>query len=330
MHERKKKIPAVLFAAIVMLNCGLSAEAAEQKKIRLMCMGDSITDGFWLQGGYRNTLCQSITDNGLESEIDMVGPNWGGNIYDPQHAGFSGYSIDNIAQENSISGGRTGLSSFAGSMLQEHPADLVFLQIGTNDILSLYDLEHFGERLEGLVNIVLEALPEEGALCLATLPVMDANDHLYINEYFFTPDSMDEAVDLCNSQIRALADKLEKAGQPVYLAEVNHILDKNDLYDGVHPSEAGYAKLGNYWYAKLNDYRNGTLQSDVTATDAPDKGDVNADGRLSIADTVLLSRYLCTQSQMTDSQAKQADMDENGRINAVDFSLLKRSIIKDA
>ena len=321
-----KQKAAVCTAALMLTGTVCPVRAAESAPLRLMCLGDSITDGFWMPGGYRNTLCSLITENGLEQQVDFVGRNWGGSGYDPQHAGYSGYSIDNIAQEDSISGQRTGLSSFAEQLLADCPADLIFLQIGTNDILSQYDLAHFGARLRNLTEIVLDALPENGALCLATLPVMDANDPLYINPYFFTPESMDQAVNDCNAQIRSLAKELADAGKPVYLAEINRVLTKDDLYDGVHPNAEGYEKMGRFWYQKMLDFRAGTLKSD--ADDIPaQKGDLNADGSTDPADCLLLSQFLTAQDNLTAEQAASADLDRNRKLTAADLTLLKRGIL---
>ena len=324
MYDKQKRIAAALLAAVMLT--GKGPAHAEEQKLRVMCMGDSITDGFWLPGGYRNTLCSLVTENGLAEQIDFVGPNWGirtDDGYDPNHAGFSGYSIDNIAQEQSVSGGRTGLSGFADTMMQEHPADVVFLQIGTNDILSLYDLDSFGERLHGLVDMILSALPEHGRLYLATLPQMDANDHLYISEYYFTVESMDEAVEHCNAQIRALAESLAAEGKPVTLANVNGILTKADLYDGVHPSEEGYKKLGTFWYKQLTDY----LQSEPETPQetAPLPGDLNADGKKDSADAALLRQYLAGEPVLTQAQAELADLSGDRHLNAIDLTLLKRA-----
>lgn len=328
MYGRKHAHLAAACAAAVMLTgVVFPVQAADTAPLRVMCLGDSVTDGFWLPGGYRNTLCSLITENGLEQHFDFVGPNWGGSGYDPQHAGYSGYSIDNIAQEDSVSGQRTGLSSFAEQMMAQYPADLVFMQIGTNDILSLYDLEHFGERLEGLTEIVLRALPDQGALCLATLPVMDANDPLYISPAFFSPESMDAAVEDCNAQIRALAQKLTAEGKPVYLAEINHVLTKSDLYDGVHPNAEGYEKMGRFWYQKLLDYRAGTLKSDAESAALP-MGDVNGDGSVSAEDCILLSEYLTGRNTLSSAQADRSDPDGSRRLNAADLTLLKRGILQ--
>jgi len=334
-----KKIAAATGAAVLMLNAGaMPGSAAEEKKVRLMCMGDSITDGFWMTGGYRNTLCENITANGQESLVDLVGPNWGGSGYDPQHAGYSGYSVANIAQEDSISGQRSGLTEFAEWMLGEYPADVVFLQIGTNDILSLYDLEHYGERLEVLVDIVLNALPEDGALYLATLPVMDANNHLYISEYFFTVESMDSAVSQCNAQIRALAEKKRTEGKPVILADINGVLTKDDLYDGVHPNAEGYQKMGTFWYARLSEYLSGKAQlpksgttetaTETTVPAVPEilRGDVDGDGTVAVNDAVMLAKYVAASGDLTESQAERGDMNTDRKINSVDLTLLKRAL----
>lgn len=313
--------------------------AAEAEPISLMCLGDSITDGFWMTGGYRNTLCELITENGQQAQVDMVGPNWGGTGYDTQHAGYSGYSVDNIAQEDSISGQRTGISSFIDWLMADYPADVVFLQIGTNDILSLYDLEHYGERLEALVDRILPTLPEDGVLYLATLPCMDATNTLYINEYYFTVESMDAAVEQCNAQIRALVEKKRSEGARIVLADVNAVLEKSDLYDGVHPNEEGYRKLGTFWYTKLCDYWNGEADqpqmtgSSVTTTETTTTpttllGDVNADGSITIADAVAMVKYLSGAAAADTISVTQADMNADGCITAEDLTLLKRKFMQ--
>lgn len=332
MKEKIKRLAAA-GAACILLNTAavpaFAAENTEPAKLRVMCLGDSITDGFWYPGGYRITLCSHITEDNLESMIDMVGPNWGGDCYDPQHAGYSGYSIDNIAQEDSISGGRTGISSFADKLFAEHPADVVFLQIGTNDILSLYDLEHFGTRLEGLVDTVLDALPEDGALYLATLPEMDATNTLYISEYFFTVESMDEAVAQCNEQIRAVAQKKINDGRRIQLAEINHVLSKQDLFDGVHPSAEGYRKMGDFWYERLSEYLHGEFP--VHGNIEPRKpvpGDLNADGSVTAADAVILTKALTAEQPLPDDLFAPADLDGNQAVNVIDLSLLKQEVIR--
>ena len=56
-------------------------------------------------------------------------------------------------------------------------------------------------------------------------------------------------------------------------------------------------------------------------------GDVNCDGEISIADVVLLQKWLLAERNTHLPAWKYADMDQNGKLNAIDLSLLKRKII---
>ncbi len=260
----KKRITAALTAAVMGLGiCAVPAQAEETQKLRVMPLGDSITDGFTGQpvGGYRLTLWHLLEENGYADGIDMVGPQWGGDGIDPNHAGYSGYAIADIPNQ------RSGIYNFSEWLMQEYPADVVLLQIGTNDILSNYERDKMGERLELLVDVVLEALPEDGLLYLSTIPYMDADVTTYTDAY--TAEEMDQAVDDYNALVRALAAKKQADGQPIALADINSVLTKEDLLDGVHPSPQGYEKMGQYWYGKLVEYISGTPAPTQPSTDPP-------------------------------------------------------------
>lgn len=272
MNNKRKPAFAVLTSFIMVFICVFHVSSVETKAVvRIMPLGDSITDGYSTVGGYREPLANKLEQNGLSGRIDFVGPNWGGNCYDPQHAGYSGYSIDNIPQEDSISGARTGLFSFIDWLMEAYPADVVMLQIGTNDILSYYDLENIGTRLEMLVEAVLTYIPDNGMLYLATIPCMDANNTLYINPYYFTPDSMDECIDKYNAEIKRIAADKQSQGKNIRLADINSVLTKDDLYDGVHPTADGYKKMSEYWYDTLNQYLNGEAPEPTIPTEPTDQ-----------------------------------------------------------
>ena len=229
-------------------------ETKEPRSIKLMCLGDSITDGFWLPGGYRITLAQKLEENGLSEYVDFVGRKKIGELYDNECEGYTGYAIDPAPAEDCIDGGRMGISKMLPNALDKCAPDVILLQIGTNDILSLYDLDNAGQRLGALVDACLEGLPEDGKLYVATIPVMDANDATYIPQEHFTVDSMDGCVESYNEQVKAVVEERASAGKNIELADVNSVITKDDLYDGVHPNEEGYKKLGEFWYTVVSDY----------------------------------------------------------------------------
>lgn len=229
-------------------------EIKEPKSIKLMAAGDSITDGFWLEGGYRVTLCDLLEENGYSQYVDFVGNKQSGNCYDGDHCGYTAFAIDQIPASESVTGARSGITRFIKKLVPEYEPDVVLLQIGTNDILSLYKLDEAGTRLENLVDIFLENIPEDGMLFLATIPYMDATDNTYIPAEYFTVEDMDKYVDDYNAKVKEIVEKKQAQGKNIELADVNSVLTKEDLYDGVHPSEEGYKKLGEFWYEKVKDF----------------------------------------------------------------------------
>lgn len=357
---KQKSLISVILTVFIAFSSVFCVHAEESgEKIRVMPLGDSITDGFSTVGGYRQPLCNKLEENGYSGNFDFVGPNWGGNCYDPQHAGYSGYSIDNIDQADSISGARTGLSSFIDWLMDAYPADVVMLQIGTNDILSYYDLDNIGTRLEKFVDTVLTYIPDDGMLYLATIPYMDANNTLYINEYYFTPESMDECVNAYNAEIKRIAAEKQAEGKNIRLADINSVLTKSDLYDGVHPTEAGYKLMADYWYDILVNYLNGTenplpteppteFPTEPETTEPPTlpptepypteqettnppgiyvKGDANYDGKLSVADIVFMNECLTRKKEMLVVNFAASDMNGNGQLDIFDAVLLRRLLL---
>lgn len=70
------------------------------------------------------------------------------------------------------------------------------------------------------------------------------------------------------------------------------------------------------------------LLAELSASDAKPavKGDVNKDGTCTIADVVLIQRYLLAVD-FTLPDWKAADLDGNGRLNAIDLTLAKRILL---
>ena len=62
------------------------------------------------------------------------------------------------------------------------------------------------------------------------------------------------AVENCSRQIRALAANLQAQGKRIALAEMQDVLTKQELSDGVHPDAAGFAKIGARWYRLLTEF----------------------------------------------------------------------------
>ena len=59
---------------------------------------------------------------------------------------------------------------------------------------------------------------------------------------------------------------------------------------------------------------------------AAERGDINLDSSVTIADAVLLTRFLTAQATLSDVQMQAADLTGDSRITAADLTLLKRQL----
>lgn len=303
--RKTKKTMAGLLAATVLLGTTSVLQAvqvepvsAASDPVKIIAMGDSITHGY-INGdnGYRKYFCYGLQQNGI-TNFDMVGPNnnwtdsatydWNGTTitYDPAHAGYSGYAIQKI-------GSRQGLQEtifdttyvngdVSGNMMEAYQPDVIMLQIGTNDVLDA-QLTGIGDRLEELVDKLIPYVSGDGqVLYLASIPDIDAaKKYDWLGAYQWTygvsyesdPEkfvaTVQAAVDDYNTIVKNLIAKKQAEGAHIEFSDINSTIDisAGDLEDGVHPSEQGYAKMGQYWSNLLTEtYFHGTVTPTTTPT----------------------------------------------------------------
>ncbi len=303
--QKTKKTVAGLLAATILLGATSVLQAvqvepvsAASDPVKIIAMGDSITHGY-INGdnGYRKYFCYGLQQNGI-TNFNMVGPNndwtdsttydWNGTTitYDPAHAGYSGYAIQKI-------GSRQGLQEtifdttytdgdVSGNMMEVYQPDVIMLQIGTNDVLDA-QLTGIGDRLEELVDKLIPYVSGDGqVLYLASIPNIDAaKKYDWLGAYQWTygvsyesdPEkfvaTVQAAVDDYNTIVKNLVAKKQAEGAHIEFSDINSTIDisAGDLEDGVHPSEQGYAKMGQYWSNLLTEtYFHGTVTPTTTPT----------------------------------------------------------------
>ena len=298
MYTKKKGLAALLAAVTGLSSLAVGtvsaapAAAGDTEAVKILSLGDSITDGYWTSGAYRKYMYHDLEQMGYN--IDMVGPK-GGNSntftyngqsvsYDDNNAGYSGYAIQEMTTKEHRSG---ILETIQGTwyngqnMIAAYQPDIVLLQIGTNDILSNYN-DGITDRLENLVNVILQDLDADSTVFVSTIPDIDAYTRADwlgsygINAWGSTQEEKDQlmetvtgCIDTYNTSIYNLVLKMQGEGKNVQFADINSVVDyQTDLHDGVHPNEAGYENMGNYWAGLLNDFfqSNGTNPKPVTTT----------------------------------------------------------------
>jgi lysophospholipase L1-like esterase len=207
---------------------------------RVMPFGDSITDAYNAPGGYRVGLFRAARRDGRR--IHFVGSERNGPArvdgaaFPRAHEGHSGYTIDAAPDFN-----RRGITALAGEAIDEHRPHVVLLMIATNDVSLDLDLADAPARLGRLMDRILDRDPNLLLVVAQITPTRDEALNLRATTF--------------NAAIPALVAGRVAAGRHVLLADMYSAFTKSPDYqerlleDALHPSQAGYDRMAEAWYA---------------------------------------------------------------------------------
>ncbi|MEV4822309.1 cellulose binding domain-containing protein [Micromonospora sp. NPDC049274] len=226
---------AAMTAAVPVATAPASAES--NGGVRVMPLGDSITDGFNVAGGYRIELWQRFASGGYR--IDFVGSGFNGpaSLGDHDHEGHSGWTIAQI-DANIV------------NWLRATNPRTVLLHIGTNDMYG--DTSGAPARLATLVDRITNTAPNADVFVATIIPKSGA----------------DSQVRGYNAAIPGIVQTRAAAGKHVHLVDMYRALTLSDLADGVHPNATGYRKMAVAWYDALRTVP-GSIGGDTPPTTAP-------------------------------------------------------------
>jgi lysophospholipase L1-like esterase len=228
MHRRRRWIiGAVLTAGLTLAGTltqnGIAA-AESNGGVRVMPLGDSITEGTQVPGGYRIGLWQRLSGAGYR--VDFVGTQFNGPaaLGDHDHEGHPGWRIDQID------------ANIAGWLATTNPRT-VLLHLGTNDVLQNYNLSSAPSRLSTLVDHITAAVPTADVFVATIIPLTSAGQETAARTF--------------NAALPGIVQSKANAGKRVHLVDMHAALTTADLIDGIHPTAAGYDKMAATWYTAL-------------------------------------------------------------------------------
>jgi lysophospholipase L1-like esterase len=227
LHRRKWIVAAVLTAGLTLAGAvaqpGVAA-AESNGGVRVMPLGDSITEGTQVPGGYRIGLWQRLSGAGYR--VDFVGTQFNGPaaLGDHDHQGHPGWRIDQID------------ANITGWLGTARPRS-VLLHIGTNDILQNYNVSSAPSRLSTLVDRITAAAPGADVFVATIIPLASAGQEAAARTF--------------NAALPGIVQSKVNAGKRVHLVDMHAALTTADLIDGVHPTAGGYDKMAAVWQTAL-------------------------------------------------------------------------------
>ncbi|KHD78816.1 cellulose-binding protein [Actinoplanes utahensis] len=191
-------------------------------KTKIMALGDSITGS---PGCWRAMLWQQLP----AAEVDFVGtlPGDGcGFPYDGEHEGHGGYQVTNVAGQNMLP-----------AWLAASDPDVVLMHFGTNDAWSNIPATTILNAYTTLVGQMRAANPRIKIIVAQIIPLNPP-----------TCTDCGQRVVTLNAAIPSWAAALSTDASPITVVDQWTGFDTTtDTYDGVHPNNAGNAKIAARW-----------------------------------------------------------------------------------
>ncbi|PKV63553.1 SGNH/GDSL hydrolase family protein [Pontibacter ramchanderi] len=230
--------------------------------LRIMPLGNSITQGGETNPSYRYELWKMLVDAGLKFEFvgsldtnwysqapnsehgaDVASPKMGetykGQTFTNKHEGHWGWMtadlLNGYANPTQYKRDKGKLSDW----LKGYTPDVVLMHLGTNDMIHNKTTGGTVSRIEQIIG-QLRADNENVAIMLAKITPMPAQ---YANV-----DSTQHFVSL----LPALASRLSTPQSPIIIVDVNSGYNPDSYtYDGLHPNTAGEKFIAKRWYDAL-------------------------------------------------------------------------------
>lgn len=202
---------------------------SSQHLVKIMPLGDSITQAFNGTPSYRWYLWQKLQDAGFAT--DFVGSQMGAANGDPpnfdfdqDHEGHSGWTADQIAAN-------------AAAWAAEFQPDIVLMHAGSNDAEQHQSTDGTINDLRNIINAIRSVDPNVIFLVAQLIP-----------------DAVNNAgIDDLNSRIPALVSSMDSSQSRVILVDLHTGFSGSDTFDGVHLTSSGENKMAQRWFDALSD-----------------------------------------------------------------------------
>jgi len=212
--------------------------------VKIMPVGDSITEGKYTIGGYRKPLQDLLKSNGYS--VTFVGKEDNGDpandtgfskgMENPNHEGYGSARIGML-----LTGGTTEKHTalpIKTSLANNNP-DVVLVMLGTNDVFGITATDKMKATMDKLVSSIYEQSPNATVVLASICPIGKIA-------------ARDADVNAYNAVLPDIVQEQKGLGHKIAFADIHSVVALTDLSgDKVHPSAAAYKKMAALWYSVL-------------------------------------------------------------------------------
>lgn len=229
---------AVALLLAVLLGSATPAPAEVPAALRIMAVGDSITEAKWKTPGrdsYRSALWYQLRDAGYTG-LDFVGskvgvkdnPNPPGD-WDKDHEGHYGWRADQIVNGNANEPAAGRMADWAAT----YRPDIALVHIGSNDMNQGQSVASTLDDIRAIVAALRAGNPSVKIAVAQVIP-------------WTKTAATDRATRALNAAMPALAE-MSTASSPVVVVDQNTGYDPACNYDKVHPKPCGQRTIADRW-----------------------------------------------------------------------------------
>lgn len=244
----KKFLVIIILLSQVAFAKSLNLVTAEGDTIRLHPIGDSITRGTkgYTYRQYLKALLKAININvnfvGQCPHAADAGSSWTNyqDLFntlegDIEHDGWGGVRIEQLTDMTNNTRGYP--KKTIQQMVLDNPSDIILLMIGTNDIISVYQLSSAPARLDTLISRIVRSTPNKVIVTsIPPTPLPIANG----------------TIKTFNAAIPGIVAAHKAKGEKISYIDINAMMGNDDISsDSYHPNSQGYEKIGKGFFEAI-------------------------------------------------------------------------------